>query len=191
MILPLCEKTSVVKPRMKENIFPSLAGSSDSPIYQASSNIISPLLIWVSPPLAFTSLAFLPASFLLFWSMLLWQGSTESADGWQGRCLIFIRIANNSEWMPDQIRRRGERRRGKESRAEERRVFEPCFASFYSCGYSQGLSTSSPHPGDGTPPSPPSSFLFQSPLPQQSHSHYMMGKNSLERSSRVQFHHIN
>lgn len=119
MILPLCEKTSVVKPRMKENIFPSLAGSSDSPIYQASSNIISPLLIWVSPPLAFTSLAFLPASFLLFWSMLLWQGSTESADGWQGRCLIFIRIANNSEWMPDQIRRRGERRRGKESRAEE------------------------------------------------------------------------
>lgn len=32
------------------------------------------------------------------------EAFAERGEGWQGRCLIFIRIANRSEWMPDQIR---------------------------------------------------------------------------------------
>lgn len=64
-------------------------------------------------------LFFLPPFFSVFCSLLLWQGSAERGEGWQCRCLIFIRIANKSEWMPDQIRRRGENNGGRAKGREE------------------------------------------------------------------------
>ncbi|KAF3855936.1 hypothetical protein F7725_016659, partial [Dissostichus mawsoni] len=91
------------------------------------------------------------------------MGSAERGEGWQGRCLIFIRIANrNKKERREQWRGEGrEEERGEKSRREERR--RQCLGltvlPLIPVGYSQGSSNSPPHPGDRLLTSPHPSYF--------------------------------
>lgn len=117
MILSLCEMISfVARKKWKRPLFLLRRG-------HVTVHCIIPSVMGYAPServlLRLSSLHLLlslPPFFAALYSLLLWQGSAENSKGWQGRCLIFIIIANSSEWTPDQIRWRSKDKEGKGKR---------------------------------------------------------------------------